>query len=115
MVIEQKILELIESSGGNVKYSATGKPYFEYDDNVFLSLNEFAEYYKLNYYVFLRKLNKNISLQEIIAKAKNVKDHLGNSYPSTKAMCEHYGISSSLFTSRIKRNWDLQAALETKR
>lgn len=114
MKIEKEILDLIEKNGGVVKYSAQNKPYFEYENNVFLSLNEFADFYKINYYVFLRKLNKGISLKDIIDKVKNVKDHLGNSYPSTKAMCDHYGISSSLFTSRVKRNWDIQKALETK-
>lgn len=42
---------------------------------------------------------------------KQVKDHLGITYPSIKAMCEAYGISRSAYNNRKRLGWDLQDSL----
>lgn len=41
-----------------------------------------------------------------------VQDHLGNTFPSTSAMCRAYGIQErSTFCLRIKKGWSLEKAL----
>lgn len=47
-----------------------------------------------------------------MAKVK-CEDHLGNSYNSKKEMCEHWGIPTDTFISRIKHGWTVEAALTT--
>ena len=42
-----------------------------------------------------------------------VVDHLNNKYPSITAMCKHYGITSSLYHSRIKSGKSIEYALTT--
>lgn len=41
-------------------------------------------------------------------------DHLGNTYPSMTAMCEHYGISRTTYIERRRRGWKVGKALTTK-
>lgn len=41
-------------------------------------------------------------------------DHLGNKYPSVKAMCEVYAIDESVYLARIKNGWDKESALTEK-
>lgn len=43
-----------------------------------------------------------------------VKDHLGNEFPSMRAMAEHYGLRSQTLISRLKRGMALEKALEIK-
>lgn len=44
---------------------------------------------------------------------RKCKDHLGQDYPSQNKMCKKYGISSSLYSWRIKNKWSIEAALTT--
>lgn len=45
---------------------------------------------------------------------KKCKDHLGNEYESTSAMCEHYKIIRSTYMNRIKKfGWSVEKALTT--
>jgi len=47
-----------------------------------------------------------------VSMKKQVKDHLGNEYPSVKKMCEHYGINEKTYRSRVTRNgYSLEEAL----
>lgn len=114
MIDEKEVAKCFKRCGGTVHKSALGRAYFEYERKIFLSLNEFASYYNINYYVFLRKIAKGIKLSSIINGVRDIVDHNGVKYPTMKAMCEHYGISSSLYISRINRNWSLKDALEKK-
>lgn len=41
-------------------------------------------------------------------------DHLGNTFKSLTEMCTYWGIDKSTFVHRIRLNWDLKDALETK-
>lgn len=41
------------------------------------------------------------------------KDHLGNIFPTRKAMCEHWGISCAMFVSRLDRGMTIEQALTT--
>ena len=41
------------------------------------------------------------------------KDHLGNVYPSITAMANKYGINCDVLMARLKRGWNLEAALTT--
>lgn len=42
---------------------------------------------------------------------KTTYDHLGNEFPSTKAMCQHYGITVSVYHNRIKLGWSIKSIL----
>ena len=43
------------------------------------------------------------------------KDHEGNDFDSTTAMCRHYKIKHKTFLARIQRHWTLKDALTTPR
>lgn len=45
--------------------------------------------------------------------SKPCKDHEGQWYPSHKAMCKAWGISSALYHSRIARGWNKKKVLTT--
>lgn len=45
--------------------------------------------------------------------ARQVKDHKGKIYPSTKAMAEAYHISYASLQDRLRRGWPLEKALTT--
>ena len=49
------------------------------------------------------------------SEGKNVecKDHLGNIFPTRKAMCEFWGVPYKYFTTRLQNGWDLERALTT--
>lgn len=42
---------------------------------------------------------------------RQCQDHLGNTFASKRAMCEHYQIPSSIYFSRIRLGWSVQDAL----
>jgi hypothetical protein len=44
---------------------------------------------------------------------KKCKDHLGNEFSSTVAMCRHWGISRVTYRGRINSGWAQKDALET--
>lgn len=47
-------------------------------------------------------------------RCKKCKDHLGNEYESTSAMCEHYKIIRSTYMNRINKfGWSVEKALTT--
>lgn len=45
-------------------------------------------------------------------KRKCIKDHLGNEFPSVKAMCEHWGVKVRSYYSRLQHGYELKDALE---
>ncbi len=49
---------------------------------------------------------------EIVKSKKIIFDHLGNEYPSFKAMCRKYNISSYMVRRRLDAGWSLLDALE---
>lgn len=38
-------------------------------------------------------------------------DHLGNSYPSVRDMCRHYGVAFDTYYSRLHNGWTLKDTL----
>ena len=42
---------------------------------------------------------------------RSCRDHLGNIFPSQRAMCRRYGISPSLYCNRRKKGWPVKASL----
>ena len=49
-----------------------------------------------------------------MAVAKKCKDHLGNAFNSISDMCKYWGISKSIYNTRmLKCGWELKRALET--
>lgn len=38
-------------------------------------------------------------------------DHLGNQFPTTTAMCEHWGVPRATYNSRLRKGWSVEEAL----
>ena len=76
--------------------------------NKFPNKNAMCEHYDIKYSTFKRRIDKQHmplkdALTTPVKKRHNgsCKDHLGNEFPSTQAMCEHYGIDRNVFDHRI--------------
>ena len=76
--------------------------------NTFPSITTMCEHYGISTDTFNKRRNeKHMSLKDALTipvkKRHNgsCKDHLGNEFPSTQAMCEHYGIDRNVFDYRI--------------
>ena len=46
-------------------------------------------------------------------KEKPFEDHLGTTFASVSAMCEHWGVTTSAYNGRIKNGWTVEEALTT--
>ena len=44
---------------------------------------------------------------------KTCTDHLGNSFPNIRTMCEHYGTTEKIYWGRIRIGWSIEKALTT--
>ncbi len=51
--------------------------------------------------------------RKMVYKREPVTDHIGNPFPTKKAMCTHYGITVNHYLFRIKQGWSLEKALTT--
>ena len=78
--------------------------------NEFPSKTAMCKHYGISTTSFEKRMNEmHMSLEETLTtpvrkqKTGSCKDHLGNEFPNKKAMCEHYGISESTFSDRIKK------------
>ena len=89
--------------------------------NEFPNKKAMCKHYGISYDTFdKRKNDSNMPIKDALTKPTRkqhngpCKDHLGNEFPSKKAMCEHYGISESTFSDRIKkRHMSLEETLTT--
>jgi len=89
---------------------------------VYKNLNEMLNKYGITYNLYRRRIIKGWSLEDALTREKyfrpgirKVKDHLGNAYPSKKAMAERYGITAGIFNRRIKKGYSVKDALTRKR
>ena len=76
--------------------------------NEFPSIAAMIDYYGITRKTFDKRRKKQISLKEILTtpvekrKKDSYKDHIGNEFPSKKAMLDYYGVTRTSFDSRIK-------------
>lgn len=98
-----------------------GKGRFFIDDKVFNSLSELAGAYGLTESCIHYRLEKygwtlTDAVHTPVKNAGNTTicyDHLGNKYPSKKAMVQHYDMRYSTYMSRICQGWSIEKALTT--
>ena len=67
-------------------------------------------------HTYQKRISLGYSIERALSEPDDsaaVRDHKGNSYPTIQSMCEAYGITASLYNSRIRRGKSLQEALET--
>ena len=76
--------------------------------NEFPSIAAMVDYYGITRKTFEKRRKKQRSLKEILStpvekrKKDSYKDHIGNEFPSKKAMLDYYGVTRTSFDSRIK-------------
>ena len=85
--------------------------------NEFPNRQAMCNYYGINYATFRRRIEKkHMSLKDALTtpveqKTGPCKDHIGNEFPSQKAMCDYYGINMNTFKGRIENNSSIEEAL----
>lgn len=93
------------------------KPVTDYLGNTYPSLSNMLEHYGITKERYYSRIKQGWSLQETLTTQGNrnykagIKDHLGNSYSSERAMCKHYNIKHNAFQRRRKQGWSLEDAL----
>lgn len=83
------------------------------------SKQEMCAAYNINITTFLSRINSGMTLKEALEtpvisvnnRIKEVKDHLGITYPTKKAMCSKYNVPIETYDSRIKKGWTVKEAL----
>ena len=88
--------------------------------NSYASIDDMAKYYGIPTKVLENRLSYGWSLEDSLTqpinkrKGRVFKDHVGNEYPSFKAMCDAYNISTTTVRDRlIRRHWAIGRALTT--
>lgn len=85
----------------------------------FDSTRQMCDHWGVKHKIFNDRKRRGWPLEECLtgrkqphyACANACQDHLGNSYPSVTAMCQHYGVNPTTFKGRIKRGASIEQAL----
>ena len=118
--IEKRHMSLKDALTTPVKKQHNG-PCKDHMGNKFPSITAMCKHYGIGIDTFNKRINeKHMSLEDALTtpvkKQKPIpcKDHLGNEFPSKKAMCKYYGINPCTFKDRIdKKQMSLKDALTT--
>lgn len=96
---------------------------FDFEGNRYYNVNEMCKHWGINYSVYIHRIYKGWSQQDALTikpkrqtkvRVRKQKDHLGNVYPTFKAMCDAYDLPSYLVRARLDRfKFSLEAALTT--
>lgn len=86
--------------------------------HTYKSITDMCLHYGITYCMYKRSIAKGLSLKETLTKqyrtshvVKTVEDHLGNSFPTVKAMCAYYNVPTTNYFSRLRYGWTVQEAL----
>ena len=90
--------------------------------NRYESIRAMCQNYGVNPNQYIARRKKGWTVEEALTGKRKIKvsrgvggipstDHLGNRYPTIKAMCDHYGIAVMLYRQRISGGWTLEDAL----
>lgn len=94
----------------------------DFKGNEFNSIKDMCNYYGISYDLYRNRIWRGWSQQDALSlvvynrNSCNYKyeDHLGNKFPTIKAMCEHWGIKFHTYYGRIKCGWSKEKALTFK-
>ncbi|MBQ9275340.1 MAG: hypothetical protein IJ228_11030 [Succinivibrio sp.] len=96
------------------------KVYKDHLGNEFTSQRAMCEYWGASYGSYAGALKKGMSLEEFLTRKPiaphtgrrmSCKDHLGNEWPSVKAMCEAYGANPNTFRNLLRKGRTLEDIL----
>lgn len=112
------------SKGWTIEEALTGlkKDSVVYDHlgNMYLTQKEMCESYGLKLGTFLARMKRGLTLEAALttdlgeprkSNGKAVSDHLGNTYPTIKAMCEAYSVKTSTYQCRVRNGYTTEEAL----
>lgn len=95
-----------------------GKKVQDHLGNSYDSILEMCRAYNISDGVYRYRIKNGCSVrQALTAPLSDYKyrldpvDHLGNTFESVIAMCNHYGITAQVFTRRIEIGWSIERAL----
>ncbi|MCR5117119.1 MAG: hypothetical protein K6A97_06390 [Lachnospiraceae bacterium] len=96
-----------------------GRECIDHLGNTFSSITAMCKYWKVNNGLFQDRIERGWSVEDALTKGKvhthtktvNCKDHLGNTFPDVKSLCDYYGVSKLAYISRIQRGMPLEMAL----
>ena len=97
--------------------------FYDHLGNAYPSQANMCKTYGIKVVTFRARLAAGYTLEEALTLnmnelrpiiSKTVSDHLGNTYPSIKAMCAAYHIKPSAYQYRIKKGLSTEVALTTK-
>lgn len=95
------------------------KPFEDHLGNRFESFAAMCRYHGANTEATRSRVKKGMPIGEALTmprtttKIKPAKDHLGTTFASVSAMCEHWGVTTSAYNGRIKNGWTVEEALTT--
>lgn len=101
------------------------KEKLKYDDglgNTFKNIGDMCKFHQVSTTTYRLKTRAGLSPREIFSNVSRkglrtkftvpCKDHLGNEYPTTRAMCEAWNIDYDLYLARLHNGFSVQKALE---
>lgn len=101
------------------------KEKLKYDDglgNTFKNIGDMCKFHQVSTTTYRLKTRAGLSPREIFSNISRkelrtkftvpCKDHLGNEYPTTMAMCEAWNIDYDLYLARLRNGFSVQKALE---
>ena len=101
------------------------KEKLKYDDglgNTFKNIGDMCKFHQVSTTTYRLKTRAGLSPREIFSNVSRkwlrtkftvpCKDHLGNEYPTTRAMCEAWNIDYDLYLARLRNGFSVQKALE---
>lgn len=114
------LYEALTAPVGNTQMYGNAKACQDHLGNTYSSISALCREYGISHGVYKRRLAKGWELEEVLMTPvtddysmsnKKCKDHLGRKFDSIKDMCRHYGISVSIYYSRLNLGWDLGKVL----
>ena len=95
------------------------EPVFDHFGEQYGSVEEMCAHYGIPVHIFRRRRRDGMPLADALIfpvvehTQEPFRDHLGNSYPSLKDMCEHYRIQYQTYYKRVLSSWSVERALTT--
>lgn len=94
----------------------------DHEGNHYRTIKDMCEHYGIKPYVYQQRRRAGWSMREALTKpvatyvrtTKGVRDHLGNFYPTVKAMCKAYNIAEATYHRRRRQGASMKEALEHK-
>lgn len=97
--------------------SPFAKPCVDHEGTEFPSIAAMCRAWGVSYGTYFRRradgwdLRRSLEPTDTSRQAKRSVDHLGNMFPSIKAMCRHWGVNQATFSCRVHAGWTLEQAL----